>query len=112
MSTNQVKRKISIFEILLLTVGLGIIGAGIYIFNLISSQGTGLYESVVFITLWLLLVFLVVVCAITENSREELGVIVNENSKEIKLLREISKEHLDEIKLLRQVLTPQKKLKK
>lgn len=109
MKSQKIDRKVSVFEILLLIVGIGIIAAGIYIFNLLLAEGYALLDYITFVILWLVLIFLLIMCAISENSREELGIIISENNKEIKLLRDISKEHLEEVKLMRESLSSKKK---
>ncbi|MFW5747077.1 MAG: hypothetical protein ACOCWQ_06025, partial [Nanoarchaeota archaeon] len=52
--------------------------------------------------LWLLLIFMMIVAAIVENQREELGIIVSEHIKEAKILQQINKSSLEEIRLLRE----------
>ena len=62
-----------------------------------------------FRSLWFNLIFLMILCAIAENQREELGIIVQDQAKELRimreetqLLRQINEEQLEEIKLLRE----------
>jgi len=109
MKTEINRRKISVFELLLLVIGVTVIISGSIAFNILIASGYGVYELVSFVALWLVVVFLVVICAISENSREDLGIIVKENSREIKLLRDISKEHLEEIRIAK--ASPLKKKK-
>jgi hypothetical protein len=49
----------------------------------------------------MLLLFIVIVTATTEDMKEELALIQKEHVTEIKILREIAHDQLQEIKLLR-----------
>jgi hypothetical protein len=114
----NIKRNTNIFEKLLLLVGVAIAIIGFYLLNKVFSTAGRVFDvqmlSAVF--LWLMLIFFMIVCAITENQREELGIIATDQAQEVRLMREetrllkeISKEHLVEIKLLRQDLCKKSK---
>lgn len=96
-------RKINVFEKLLLPVGIGLTFFGFYLIILADKVNTDvawLRLSTVFI--WMMLLFIIIVSATTEDMKEELGLIQKEHVTEIKILRELTHEQLQEIKLLRQ----------
>ncbi len=95
-------RKINVFEKILLPVGIGLTFLGFYLILLAEQTGSvigWMRLSTVFV--WMLLLFVVIVSATTEDMKEELALIQKEHVTEIKLLKEISNEQLQEIKLLR-----------
>ena len=57
----------------------------------------------------MMLLFIIIVTATTEDMKEELALIQKEHVTEIKILKEISHDQLNEIKLLRQDLQKRKK---
>ncbi len=84
--------------------------AGLYLLYVIKDFAqTRPIDVFMFAILWLILLLMVIITAIAENAREELAIIVSENSQEIKLLRQISHEQLEEIKLLRPELSMKKR---
>lgn len=103
MASPQITRKTNVFERLLLLVGVAISIIGIFLLNAIFKQQGNSFtpELLIALLVWLLLIFIMILCAISENQREELSIIINEHIKETRFLREISKEHLDEIKMMR-----------
>lgn len=104
-------RKLTIFEKLILVVGLFVVISGMFFLQklLLLSGGQFTTDVLVGVVLWLILIFVLILCAIAENGREELGTIIGENSQEIKLLRDISKEHLAEMRLLRHTFSEHSK---
>ncbi|HLP80156.1 MAG TPA: hypothetical protein VK158_05955 [Acidobacteriota bacterium] len=104
-------RKTTVFERFLLIIGIAIVATGIFFVRrmLVVTRGEITTDVLIGIVLWLLLVFTLIIAAIAENAREELGVIMQENSQQIKLLRDISKEQMQELKLLRQELIDTRK---
>lgn len=102
----KLHRKTNVFERLLLIVGLGIAIFGFYLLNMAFDNSGRVFDltmlSAVF--LWMLLIFVMILAAISENQREELAIIISEHIKETKILRTISNEHLEEIRLLREEL--------
>jgi len=100
------KRNLTVFEKLILVVGLFVVVAGMFFLQKLLSLSGGEFTSTVLIgvAIWLILIFVLILSAIAENGREELSTIISENSQEIKLLRDISREHLSEVKLLRQTM--------
>jgi hypothetical protein len=101
---QPIYRKLSFFEYLLLAIGAFIIILGSFLLTIFIQRSIPLFEIMVFVMMWLILIVVIIISAIAESAREDLGIIIQENNKEIKLLRDISKEHLDEIKLLRQTI--------
>jgi len=100
------KRNLTVFEKLILVVGLFVVIAGLFFLQKLLYLSGGEFTGTVLIgvAIWLILIFVLILSAIAENGREELGTIISENSQEIKLLRDISKDHLSELKLLRQTM--------
>ncbi len=102
-------RKINIFEKLLLPVGIGLTFLGFYLILLAENTGTQEpWFRLIAIFNWMLLLFLVIITATTEDMKEELSLIQKEHVTEIKLLREIAHDQLDEIKLLRKDIKKRK----
>ena len=100
-------RSLTIFEKLILVVGLFVVVSGIFFMQKLLELSSGQFTTDVLVgaVLWLILIFVLILSAIAENGREELGTIISENSQEIKLLRDISKEHLAESRMLRHTLS-------
>ncbi|MBN2367728.1 hypothetical protein JXC34_01820 [Candidatus Woesearchaeota archaeon] len=102
-------RKINFFEKLLLPVGIGITFFGFYLLVLADRTNTSIgWSRLSTLFLWMVLLFLIIVTAATEDMKEELGQIQREHVTEIKLMREFVHDQLDEIKLLRKDLTKKK----
>lgn len=97
-------RKSNLFERVLLVIGILVVIGGIFLVTRISalSADSGLM-IIIAAVLWLILILLLIVAAIAENAREDLAIIVSENSQELKLLRKLTEEQLEQIKLLRTV---------
>lgn len=108
---KAINRNLTIFEKLILVVGLFVVISGMFFLQRLLTLSGGEFTTDVLIgaVMWLILIFVLILCAIAENGREELGTIIAENSQEIKLLRDISKEHLAEMKLLRHTFSEQSK---
>jgi len=96
------KRKMTLFEIFILIVGLFVVIAGMFFLQRLLELSGGVFTTDVLVgaAIWLILIFVLILSAIAENGREELGMIISENSQEIKLLRDLSKEHLAQLRLL------------
>ncbi|MBT3465292.1 hypothetical protein HN789_00300 [archaeon] len=103
-------RKINIFEKILLPVGIALTFLGFYLI-LLAEQSSSLLNWIRLATLfsWMMLLFIIIVTATTEDMKEELALIQKEHVTEIKILKEISHDQLNEIKLLRQDLQKRKK---
>ena len=102
-------RKINIFEKILLPVGIGLTFLGFYLILLAEqSNSTIAWLRLTTVFSWMMLLFIVIVSATTEDMKEELALIQKEHVSEIKLLREITNDQLNEIKLLRNDLQKKK----
>jgi hypothetical protein len=95
-------RKINIFEKILLPVGVGLTFFGFYLIYLADQYNTLIgWIKLATVFIWMMLLFIVIVAATTEDMKEELSLIQREHITEIKLMREIEHEQLQELKLLR-----------
>lgn len=65
--------------------------------------------KVVAVFIWLILIFLMIVAAANEDMKEELAIIIKDQSEELKSLNDLNKELVEETKLLRSALTPKGK---
>ena len=99
------------FEKMLLLIGISVAVVGFYMLNKAFIEHGRVFDldMLMNVFLWFNLIFLMILCAIAENQREELGIIVQDQAKELRimreetqLLRQINEEHLEEIKLLRE----------
>lgn len=82
-------RKPNLFEYILLAMGLLITAVGyFFIYNVVNATGITSYESAVSVLLWLMVVLLVILTAVNENSKEELKIMIMQQHDELKLLRE------------------------
>ena len=89
----------SVFEKLLLVVGMAVGIIGFWLINSVYYNQPGLtWEVLTAIFLWLLLILIVILTDSNESIKEELSVIIKEHIEETKLLRE-------EIKLINKGLT-------
>ncbi|MCK4521077.1 MAG: hypothetical protein KAU20_00760 [Nanoarchaeota archaeon] len=81
------ERKINAFEKLLLATGILVIITGyIFIHSLIIKTGIS-WMALQAMFLWLILLVLVILTAVNENTKEELKMVINNQLEEIKLLR-------------------------
>ncbi len=104
------KRKTTLFEKLLLMVGIAILIVGFYFINklfLVDQEITWGLITTTF--LWLITLLLIIGTSSSQDVKEELSLIIKENVEEVKLLKKISQQQLSEIKLLRQDLKRRKK---
>lgn len=93
----------SVFEKLLLVVGISIGIIGFWLINSVYYNQPGLtWEVLTAIFLWLLLILIVILTDSNESIKEELSVIIKEHIEETKLLKE-------EIKLLNKGFTSLKR---
>ena len=90
-------RKINLFEKLLLPAGMALIFIGLYLIFLAEQAGTILaWVRLGALFFWMLLLFVVIQTAISENMKEELAMLQSEHMLEIKLLRDAIKQHLEQ----------------
>jgi hypothetical protein len=81
-------RKLNFFEKILLTIGIFIIIIGyFFVHGFVAKQGIS-WDALQSTFLWLMLVVLIIQAAVNENMKEELKMVIINQMKEIKLLRE------------------------
>jgi len=84
-----------------LCFGAGAVGY-FFINKIFIATGRALsWEMVIAIFLWLILLFTIILCAVNEDMKEELGEILKEQIIQAKLLQDLNKEQNEEIRLLR-----------
>lgn len=107
----RVIRRSNFFEKLIFIVGLAVVVVGIVLIHKASIYRGGIFEPDVIIAIitWLILIFVLIISALSESAREDLATIVAENSQELKLLRKINHDQLVEMRQLRYHLEEQKK---
>ncbi|MFO8016329.1 MAG: hypothetical protein R6U32_04440 [Candidatus Woesearchaeota archaeon] len=94
--------KTTLFEKMLLFVGLAISILGFYLINNMYLQEARVTWSLIQAAfLYLLLIFIVILTDSNESIKEELKIVIKEQSEETKYLREVANDQLEEIKLLR-----------
>ncbi|MBI3032348.1 hypothetical protein HYY69_02645 [Candidatus Woesearchaeota archaeon] len=102
-------RKISFFEGVLLFIGLvvGIVGF-YFIQQQLQQDGMMSWNFILSVLVWLVLLVLFIIAALVVDVKEELKILLQDHSEEIRLLKtetafmkEISHEQLEELKLLR-----------
>ena len=82
-------RKPNTFEIILLLIGIaGILLGYFFLQNTVERYGIYSFESGVLIIMWFALIILIILTAVSENSKEELKVIIKQQHTELKLLRD------------------------
>ena len=82
------KRKINIFEkILVISCVLSIFVGYFFIYGFTSKEGLSL-NAFIALCLWLILIFLIILTAVTESVKEEVRDVMINQAKETRLLRE------------------------
>jgi surface polysaccharide O-acyltransferase-like enzyme len=95
-------RKATLFEKLLLVVGVFIGIVGFWLINTIFFAEPGLsWQFITSVFLWILLIFIIVLTDSNESIKEELGTIITEHIEETRILKE-------EVKLLSKILSSKK----
>ncbi|RMF54316.1 hypothetical protein D6745_05635 [Candidatus Woesearchaeota archaeon] len=97
------KRKVNVFEWILLPVGFIIAALGLWLIQrelIITGYRIG-WEVFSAVFLWLILIFLIIITAVNENQKEELSVVIKEHAEETRLLKKIIQDQLEEMKMLR-----------
>ncbi|MFH2020001.1 MAG: hypothetical protein ABIJ34_01180 [archaeon] len=103
-------RKINFFERILLPVGIGLTFLGLYLIMLAEQTNSLLgWLRLLTVFVWMLLLFTVIMSALSEDMKEELSLLQREHVTEIKLLKELVHEQLQELKLLRSEIKNLKK---
>ncbi len=97
-------RKVTLFEILLLILGLVVLIVGFLLIKntFISTGGDLNWFMIGAVFSWLTLLILFVVSELNADVKEELSLVMREHVDETKLLKEINQALLDEIKGLRE----------
>jgi hypothetical protein len=96
-------RTSTLFEKLLLFIGITLVVIGFWLLNNVFQGQPGLTpQFVTLIFLWLLLIFVVILTASNESIKEELSVIIKEHIEETKLIKQ-------EIKILNDNIKKKKK---
>ena len=91
------------YEKLLLVVAIFFVLSGFYLINNIYKQNSVMnWEMLLAIFAWLSLIILFVVMSLGVDIKEELGIVVKEQTEETKVLKRIAQDQLIEIKLLRE----------
>lgn len=91
------------FEKLLLITGLAIGVVGFVFINFLFQADNNVmtWQMLHVVFIWLLLIFVVILSAIQENQREEIGIVIQKQSEETRVLRQIMTELHEETKLMR-----------
>lgn len=98
-------RKPTFFEKTLLLIGLIVGVAGFKIINTLYQIEGALNAKVMEVSfLWLILFILIILAAIGEDIKEEVSIILKEQSEETRLLRKIAGYQLDEEKKIEKVI--------
>ena len=82
-------RKPTVFEKLLLVVGIivVIVGYGL-IHKLVLIDNAMSWNMIITIFLWMLMILLIVITAVTENVKEEIGAVLNKEIAKIRILKQ------------------------
>ena len=81
-------RKINLFEKVLLIIGILVIIIGyLFVYGFVAKEGLS-WEALQTTFIWLLLIVMIIVAAVNENMKEELKIVINNQAKEMRLLRE------------------------
>ena len=85
----QKYRSSTLFEKLLLIVGIGVGVTGFWLINNTHYSEPGLsWQFITSVFLWLLLIFIVILTDSNESIKEEISVIIKEHIEETRLLRQ------------------------
>jgi hypothetical protein len=103
-------RKTTMFEKILLIVGLAVTLVGFYLIRMAYATEKGLtWLMLLTIFSWLTVLILFIVSSLNADVKEELMRILGEQVEETRLLKEISHEQLAEMKKITQAYSVQKK---
>jgi hypothetical protein len=96
-------RRITLFEIILLVVGLfvGVVGF-MMINNLYKQDPTVTWDLFQTVFLWLILIVLLVLAATMSDVKEELAIVLRDHIEETKVVKELGKKQLEELRMMRQ----------
>ena len=84
----EFRGKLNMFEKVLLIIGVALIVLGyLAIHRLVVAEGAFSWDLLQTTFLWLLMVLMVILAAVNENTKEELKVVIHNQVEEIRLLR-------------------------
>ena len=82
------QRNPNMFEHILFVIGVIAVGVGyFFVHTVIVRYGLFTFESAVTLLVWFSLIILIILTAVSENSKEELKIIIRQQHDEIKFLR-------------------------
>lgn len=102
-------RPTNLFEKILLPIAFAVAVFGFYM--IINTQGTDSWLKLIALFIWLMLIFLMVVAAANEDMKEELAIIIRDQSDELKSLKDLNVQLVEETKLLRTAFIKEPKKK-
>lgn len=104
------ERKSNLFEKILLIIAFIV---GIFGFIMIlSAEKNNSWMPLITVFVWLILIFLMIIAATNEDVKEELALVIKEQSEEIKMIKELNHDLLAETKLFRQEMKESRGFKK
>tara|TARA_Y100000310_G_scaffold326003_1_gene390314 strand:+ start:719 stop:991 length:273 start_codon:yes stop_codon:yes gene_type:complete len=82
------QRKINLFEKVLLCIGILVILIGyLFVYGMVAKEGLS-WNALQTTFLWLILIVMIILAAVNENMKEELKMVINNQVKEMQLLRD------------------------
>jgi|TARA_B100002003_G_C14063743_1_gene511983 hypothetical protein len=82
------QRKINLFEKVLLCIGILVILMGyFFVYGMVAKEGLS-WSALQTTFLWLILIVMIILAAVNENMKEELKMVINNQVKEMQLLRD------------------------
>ena len=90
MKLNNINmRQPNVFEYVLLIIGILAAAVGyLLVHSMMLEYGLRSYEVTVGLLLWFIVIILIILTAVSENSKEELKIVIKQHSDELKFLRE------------------------
>lgn len=81
-------RNPNVFEKVLLVLGVAIVLIGYsFIYRMFKFESLLSWDAIHAIFLWLILIGVIIMVAVTENMKEELRIVIENQNEELKLLR-------------------------
>jgi hypothetical protein len=82
------QRKTNLFEKILLCIGILVILVGyFFVYGMVAKEGLS-WNALQVTFLWLILIVMIILAAVNENMKEELKMVINNQVKEMQLLRD------------------------
>ena len=94
------ERKANLFEKILLVIAFIVGIAGFFMIT--SAEKNNSWIPLITVFVWLILIFLMIIAATNEDVKEELAMVIKEQSEEVRMVKELNHDLLAEMKLLRQ----------